>query len=36
MADATTFCDGNGNGGVWFPDLRKTQGAASAGVMVKF
>ena len=23
-------------GGVWFPDMRKTQGAISAGVMVKF
>ena len=36
LADATTFCAANGNGGVWFPDLRKTQGAVSAGVMVKF
>ncbi len=36
LADATTFCAANGNGGVWFPDLRKTQGAVSAGIMVKF
>jgi hypothetical protein len=27
---------GGGIGSVWFPDLRKSQGAASAGVMVKF
>ena len=27
---------GGGLGSVWFPDLRKTQGAVSAGVMVKF
>jgi hypothetical protein len=27
---------GGGIGSVWFPDLRNTQGAASAGVMVKF
>jgi hypothetical protein len=27
---------GGGLGSVWFPDLRKTQGALSAGVMVKF
>ena len=27
---------GGGMGSVWFPDLRNSQGAASAGVMVKF
>ena len=27
---------GGGIGSVWFPDLRNSQGAASAGVMVKF
>jgi hypothetical protein len=36
LADATTFCAANGNGGVWFPDLRKTQSVVSAGIMVKF
>ena len=36
LADATTFCAANGNGGVWFPDLRKTQAVVSAGIMVKF
>jgi hypothetical protein len=34
LAAATTTCGGPGT--VWFPDLRKTQGAVSAGVMVKF
>jgi hypothetical protein len=27
---------GGGLGSVWFPDMRKTQGSVSAGVMVKF
>ena len=27
---------GGGIGSIWFPDLRKTQGALSVGVMVKF
>jgi hypothetical protein len=36
LADATTFCAANGNGGVWFPDLRLSQAVVSAGVMVKF
>jgi hypothetical protein len=36
LADATTFCASNGNGGVWFPDLRKSQAVVSAGIMVKF
>jgi hypothetical protein len=36
LSDAQVFCSANGNGGVWYPDLRKSQAAASAGVMVKF
>jgi hypothetical protein len=35
LPDAEAAC-GGGIGSVWFPDLRKTQDALSAGVMVKF
>jgi hypothetical protein len=35
LPDAETAC-GGGISSVWFPDLRKTQTAFSAGVMVKF
>jgi len=34
LSTATVNCAGAG--GVWFPDLRKSQGTLSAGVMVKF
>jgi len=34
LGTAQTAC--GALGGVWFPDLRKTQGSVSAGVMVKF
>jgi hypothetical protein len=36
LADATTFCNSNGNGGLWSPDLRKSQATLSMGIMVKF
>jgi hypothetical protein len=36
LPQAQVFCNSNGNGGVWFPDMRKTQAALSAGVLVKF
>jgi hypothetical protein len=36
LADATTFCNNNGNGGLWSPDLRKSQATISMGIMVKF
>jgi hypothetical protein len=35
LPDAEAAC-GGGIGSVWFPDLRKTQSALSAGIMVKF
>jgi Putative beta-barrel porin-2, OmpL-like. bbp2 len=34
LPTATTSC--KAAGGVWFPDLRKTQGSISAGILVKF
>jgi hypothetical protein len=37
LAAAETACGpGTGNGGVWFPDLRKSETKLSVGVMVKF
>jgi hypothetical protein len=36
LPQAEVFCSSNGNGGVWFPDLRKSQAVVSAGIMVKF
>jgi hypothetical protein len=34
LSAATTAC--KALGGVWFPDLRKTQGSIGAGILVKF
>jgi hypothetical protein len=36
LPQAQVFCAANGNGGVWFPDLRLSQATVSAGIMVKF
>jgi len=37
LSQAQTACGpGTGNGGVWFPDLRKSETKLSVGVMVKF
>jgi hypothetical protein len=36
LAQATAFCNGNGNGGVWFPDLRKNEFLIDFDIMVKF
>jgi hypothetical protein len=36
LPQAQVFCNMNGNGGVWFPDLRNSQATLSAGIMVKF
>jgi hypothetical protein len=36
LPQAQVFCAANGNGGVWFPDLRLSQATLSAGIMVKF
>jgi len=36
LPQAQAFCSSNGNGGLWFPDLRKSQAVVSLGIMVKF
>jgi hypothetical protein len=36
LSQAQAFCSSNSNGGLWFPDLRKSQAVVSLGIMVKF
>jgi len=36
LAQAQTFCAGNGNGGLWFPDLRKDENFIDIDILVKF
>jgi hypothetical protein len=36
LTDATAFCAANGNGGVWFPDLRKDESFIDIDILVKF
>jgi hypothetical protein len=36
LTDATAFCASNGNGGVWFPDLRKDESFIDIDILVKF
>jgi hypothetical protein len=36
LAQAQVFCGSNGNGGVWFPDLRKDENLIDMDIMVKF
>jgi hypothetical protein len=36
LAQAQVFCASNGNGGVWFPDLRKDESFIDIDILVKF
>jgi hypothetical protein len=36
LPQATVFCAANGNGGLWFPDLRKDENLIDIDIMVKF
>jgi hypothetical protein len=36
LAQAQVFCNSNGNGGVWFPDLRKDESFIDIDILVKF
>jgi hypothetical protein len=36
LPQAQVFCSSNGNGGVWFPDLRKDESFIDIDIMVKF
>jgi hypothetical protein len=36
LAQAQVFCASNGNGGVWFPDLRRDERFIDIDIMVKF
>ncbi|HXW13960.1 MAG TPA: TonB-dependent receptor [Terriglobia bacterium] len=36
LADATTFCSSNGNGGLWYPNLVRSEFLIDFDVMVKF
>jgi hypothetical protein len=36
LAQAQVFCNSNGNGGVWFPDLRKDEHFIDIDILVKF
>jgi hypothetical protein len=36
LPQAQVFCSSYGNGGLWSPDLRKSQAVVSLGIMVKF
>jgi hypothetical protein len=36
LAQAQTFCASNGNGGLWFPDLRKDENFIDMDILVKF
>jgi hypothetical protein len=36
LPQAQVFCNSNGNGGVWFPDLRKDESFIDIDILVKF
>jgi hypothetical protein len=36
LPQAQVFCNSNGNGGVWFPDLRKDESFVDIDILVKF
>jgi len=36
LAQAQVFCAANGNGGIWFPDLRKDEAFIDIDILVKF
>jgi hypothetical protein len=36
LAQAQVFCNSNGNGGLWFPDLRKDESFIDIDILVKF
>jgi hypothetical protein len=36
LPQAQVFCNSNGNGGVWFPDLRKDESFMDIDILVKF
>jgi hypothetical protein len=36
LPQATVYCAANGNGGLWFPDLRKDENLVDIDIMVKF
>jgi hypothetical protein len=36
LPQAQVFCKSNGNGGVWFPDLRKDESFIDMDILVEF